>query len=59
MTIYTPETLAQRWGCSSNNAPNLIKRGELSAFRLGARLPRVGLAAVEAYERSQKTGGGD
>lgn len=46
----TPEQVALRWGCSSNHVRNLIKRGDLRAFRLGERLLRVPIDAVEEYE---------
>ena len=42
--------VAERWGCSANHVRNLIKRGELPAFRLGKRLIRIPVAAVEEFE---------
>jgi excisionase family DNA binding protein len=51
--VYTPEMLAERWQCSANHVRNLLKRGELQYFRLGPRLIRIKLAAVEEYERRQ------
>lgn len=45
----TPEQLAAHWGCSANHVRNLIKRGELQAFRLG-RLIRIPATSVEEFE---------
>ncbi|WP_366140161.1 excisionase family DNA-binding protein [uncultured Marivita sp.] len=46
---FTPDTLAARWGCSSETIRQMINRGELQAFRLG-RLYRIPNHIVEAYE---------
>ena len=54
----TPEQVADLWGCSANHVRALIKRGELRAFRLGARLLRVPAAAVEEYEQCQAIASG-
>jgi excisionase family DNA binding protein len=35
---YTPETLAERWGCSPAHIRAMIRRGELPHFRLGGKL---------------------
>jgi len=51
--VYTPETAAERYGCSANHIRNLIKRGELRAFRLGPRLIRIPEDALEEYEQCQ------
>ena len=48
--VYTPETLAYRWGCSSNHVRNLIKRGDLEAFKLQGKLLRIAVAVVVAFE---------
>lgn len=45
----TPEQLAERWDVSANTVRNMIKRGELRAFRVG-RLYRVPSEAVEERE---------
>ena len=50
---HTPETLAAVWGCSPNHIRNLVRRGELRAFRLGPRLIRIPAAAVEEFEHCQ------
>ena len=47
---FTPETLAQRWGCSSKHVRNMVKRGELQAFRLGGKLLRISAEEVGRYE---------
>lgn len=48
--IYTPETLAERWKCSAKHVRDLIKEGELAAFRLGGMLLRIRAQTVEEYE---------
>src|SRR5690606_23085854 len=48
-TVYTPAMLADRWACSERHVRNMIDRGELPAFRLGGKLLRIRLEAVEAY----------
>ena len=50
-TPFTPETLAERWQCSSSHIRKMIGRGELPAFRLGGRLLRVRARDVEEFER--------
>lgn len=50
---FTAETLAERWGCSTNHVRNLVHRGQLRAFRIGARLLRIPADAVDEYEQSQ------
>ncbi|MRI57250.1 DNA-binding protein [Methylobacterium sp. DB1607] len=54
---YTPELLADRWCCSPNHVRNLIRRGELNAFRVGSRLLRISPDAVEEFERCQQNTG--
>lgn len=48
--VYTPETLAKRWRCSANHVRNMIKRGDLPAFRSGGRLLRIRTDDVIAHE---------
>lgn len=48
--VYTPETLAKRWRCSANHVRNMIKCGDLAAFRSGGRLLRICTADVIAHE---------
>ncbi|MGY2048855.1 helix-turn-helix domain-containing protein [Methylobacterium sp. JK268] len=55
----TPEQVAERWDCSANHVRNLIRRGELRAFRVGSRLLRVPPDAVLEFERCQETTGSD
>ena len=54
--IYTPEMVADMWGCSAQHVRNLINRGELRAMRLGSRLIRIPAKAVEDYEQCASTG---
>ncbi|WP_363311545.1 excisionase family DNA-binding protein [uncultured Devosia sp.] len=46
---YTPETLADRWGCSSQHVRDLVGNGRLKAFRVG-RLIRIPAATVREFE---------
>ena len=32
---YSPETLADRWGCSAEKVRTMYRNGELDGFRLG------------------------
>ncbi len=48
--LYTPDTLADRWGCSGKTVRLLIEAGKLRAFRVGERLIRIPAEAVEEYE---------
>ncbi|QDO99093.1 helix-turn-helix domain-containing protein [Ferrovibrio terrae] len=41
----SPEQLAKRWGVSPRHVRGMIARGELKAFKLGAKIWRI--AAVE------------
>lgn len=47
--VYTPQQLAERWGCCSNTVRAIILEGRLPAFRVG-RLLRVPAQAVAQYE---------
>ena len=46
---FTPETLAERWGCSSEKIRQMYHLGELHGFRLG-RLIRIPANEVERIE---------
>lgn len=46
---YSPETLAERWGCSSEKIRRMYHDGELAGFRLG-KLIRIPAAEVERFE---------
>lgn len=46
---YSPETLADRWGCSAEKIRTMYRNGELPGFRLG-KLIRIPAAEVERYE---------
>jgi excisionase family DNA binding protein len=48
---YSPETLAERWGCSSEKILGMYHAGELAGFRLG-KLIRISADEVERYECS-------
>jgi excisionase family DNA binding protein len=49
---FSPETLAERWGCSAEKVRQMVHRGELRGFRLG-KLIRIKAIEVERYECSQ------
>jgi len=46
---FSIATLAERWGCSKRHVSNLIRKGALQSFRVGALL-RVRPEEVERYE---------
>ena len=46
---FSPETLADRWGCSAEKVRLMYRDGELRGFRLG-KLIRIPAAEVERYE---------
>src|SRR5580700_3863149 len=48
---YTPAALALRWQCSERHVRNLVAKGKLRAFRLGEKLLRIPVEAVEEMER--------
>src|ERR1700730_1734705 len=48
---YTPAALALRWQCSERHVRNLVAKGKLRAFRLGGKLLRIPVEAVEEMER--------
>lgn len=39
MRPYSPETLAERWGCSAEKVRLMYRNGELAGFRLGKLIP--------------------
>ncbi|KQP61095.1 helix-turn-helix domain-containing protein [Methylobacterium sp. Leaf108] len=48
--VLTPALVAARWGCSERHVRNMAKRGDLGHFRLGGKLLRIPLSAVEEIE---------
>ena len=46
---YSVSTLAARWGCSKRHISNMVKRGELTGFRIGKQM-RFTQGEVEAFE---------
>lgn len=46
---FSPETLGNRWGCSSEKVRQMCRAGELSSFRLG-KLIRIPAIEVERIE---------
>ena len=58
--IYTVKTLAQHWQCSPNHVYSMLKRGDLTGFRLGGRIWRFRDEDVARAERECLTiGWGD
>lgn len=49
---FTPETLAERWGCSSEKVRQMFHSGDLAGFRLG-KLIRIPAIEVERFECEQ------
>ena len=52
---YTPRTLADRWACTPQHVRDLIRAGELHAFRVG-RMIRIRQMEVERFERGEACG---
>jgi len=52
---YNAETLAARWGVSAATVRNLVRSGQLKAFRIGRQI-RIRPEQVDAYEASTTTG---
>lgn len=50
-TYYTPQTLAGRWGCSTDIVYDLLRKGKLKGFKLG-RDWRITDEARLDYERN-------
>jgi len=46
---FSPETLADRWGCSAAKVRTMYRDGEIAGFKLG-KLIRIPAAEVERYE---------
>lgn len=53
-SVFTPPSLAERWGCKSEAVRALLESGALRGFRVGGKHWRIPLAAVEAYERGER-----
>lgn len=49
---FTPETLAERWGCSGETVRQMVRSGQLPGFRVG-RMIRISVIAVEEHEKCQ------
>jgi excisionase family DNA binding protein len=49
---FSPESLAERWGCSAEKVRQMCHGGELPSFRLG-KLIRIPAIEVERYECAQ------
>jgi excisionase family DNA binding protein len=50
MSVLTPRAVADRWHCSERHVRNLVREGQLRAFRLGGRLLRIPEDAVREIE---------
>ena len=53
MTVYTPEQIAQRWGCDAKTVRNMLNDGALTGFRVGQKLWRIRAEKLEEYELCQ------
>lgn len=47
---FTVAQLAERWGCSDTNIYNMVRSGDLRAFKAGKKLLRITTAEVERVE---------
>ena len=54
---YTCQTLAEEWSVSAATIRNLVRRGELKAFRVGRQI-RIKFDEAEAYKLSTMSGPG-
>lgn len=43
---FTPETLAERWGCTAKKIRDMCNAGELRHFRIGKKLIRIPFSAA-------------
>jgi excisionase family DNA binding protein len=55
---FSPETLAERWGCSAEKVRRMYHDGELVGFRLG-KLIRIPAAEVDRIECQTLTASSD
>lgn len=53
MTVYTPEQIAERWGCDPKTVRNMLNDGALTGFRVGQKLWRIRAEKLEEYELCQ------
>lgn len=51
--VMTPRMVADRWHCSERHIYNLVQKGELSSFRIGAKLVRIRGEDVQAFEAAR------
>ncbi|MBS7545736.1 helix-turn-helix transcriptional regulator [Ancylobacter oerskovii] len=57
--VYTPEEVAERWKCSPSFVRRMIADGKMpGAFRLGGKLLRIPIEAIEALERQSTISSG-
>jgi hypothetical protein len=49
---FTPESLAERWGCSADQVRALCRRGRLDHFTIGKGMYRIPQAAAVAFEEA-------
>lgn len=47
----TPRDVAERWQCSERHIRNVLRDGKLRYFKLGGKLVRIPLEAVEEFEQ--------
>lgn len=52
--VYTPESLADRWGSTPGRIRQLIQKGDVNGFKIG-KLVRITEAEVERYESRDTT----
>jgi excisionase family DNA binding protein len=55
MRAYSPRDLAEEWGCSARHVQKLIEAKKLRAFRLGEKMLRIPVEAVEEFLKRNST----
>jgi len=50
---FTPETLADHWGCTPRHIRNLVDEKKIPSFRVG-KLIRIPAAFVDAKDRGEE-----
>lgn len=52
--VFTPESLADRWGCSEKTVERMLVSGKLHGFKVG-NLWRISASEVQKYEGGNYT----
>lgn len=57
IAVYSPRTLAERWGCSEAHVRAMVRNGKLKSFSLGGKLIRITAEEVRKWETNQSLSG--